>query len=219
MEGKKITIGREADNTIQVNKSDVSGHHVSITQTGKNSFFVEDLGSTNYTFVNGSPVTSATIGVDDKLRLSKDTVINLREIFQIHSASGEAAAQSIYIEQFLKLKELWEETERQKKQVQRRHQRKAAFIRTGIMLLIIAIALPFRAILGDVFLAVSIAAGGIAGILVPVSPPEVLRTLDERLQLHYVCPFCETRLGQFSWNFYAEKGKCPNPKCDKSFKK
>ena len=219
MERKVITIGRDTDNTIQINQSDISGRHVRITRTDRNTFFVEDLGSTNHTFVDDMPVRKATIGLEDKLRLSKDTFIDLKEIFQIEPDDKPAAGDSIYIDEFLKLKTLWDETERQKKQVRMRYQRNTSFIRLGIMLVFIVAAIPFQAKLGPVFFVISVAAGAIASAFVPVSTPEELRTLEERLHRTYVCPHCESKLGQWSWSFYAETDKCSNPNCKKSFKK
>ena len=217
MERKTITIGKEPDNTIQIRKPDISGHHARITQTGVNSFFVEDLDSTNHTFVDGVPIRKVTIGLEEQLRLSRDTIIDLKSAFQISETSCPTESNTIYIDSFYRLKLLWEETERQKKLIRKRQQRKSAFIRTGIMLGIIACVWPFRAIIGTEFFIISIAAGGIAGAFVPVAAPEELRTLDERLHRNYVCPHCEAKLGQWSWSYYAENGKCHS--CKKSFKK
>ena len=217
MKRKTITIGRDSDNMISINKPDISGHHVRITQTDTNSFFVEDLNSVNYTFVDGAPVRRATIGIEEELRLSKDTYIDLKEIFKIGVSGQQVNNMQVYLESFIKLKTLWDESERQKIKVRRIHQRKSAFLRTGIMLGIIALALPFRSLLGPVFIGVSIVAGGIAGAFIPVSTPDELRTLEERLYRNYACPHCEAKLGQWSWYHYAETGKCSS--CKKSFKK
>ncbi|HUI71495.1 MAG TPA: FHA domain-containing protein [Spirochaetia bacterium] len=51
----RITVGRDADNTIELEDSLASRHHA-VIQKVKDAFFVEDLNSTNGTFVNGQPV-------------------------------------------------------------------------------------------------------------------------------------------------------------------
>lgn len=51
----RITVGRDADNTIELEDSLASRHHA-VIQKVKDAFFVEDLNSTNGTFVNGKPV-------------------------------------------------------------------------------------------------------------------------------------------------------------------
>ena len=54
-----VTIGRLPDNTIVIDNSAVSSHHVRIAREGP-QFVVEDLGSTNGTFVNGARVAALT---------------------------------------------------------------------------------------------------------------------------------------------------------------
>jgi pSer/pThr/pTyr-binding forkhead associated (FHA) protein len=51
----RITIGRENDNTIQLDDALVSRHHALVHRIA-NDYFVKDLESTNGTFVNGTPV-------------------------------------------------------------------------------------------------------------------------------------------------------------------
>jgi two-component system, cell cycle response regulator len=52
-----ITIGRDDDNTLTVDLSTVSRHHARLMQTAT-TCHVEDLGSTNGTFINGDRVTT-----------------------------------------------------------------------------------------------------------------------------------------------------------------
>ena len=51
----RITVGRDADNTIELDDVLASRHHA-VIQKVKDEFFVEDLNSTNGTFVNAQPV-------------------------------------------------------------------------------------------------------------------------------------------------------------------
>jgi hypothetical protein len=52
LEGDQITIGRDSSNSIAINDAEISRRHARLTfQGGK--YILEDLGSTNGTFVNG----------------------------------------------------------------------------------------------------------------------------------------------------------------------
>jgi ABC transport system ATP-binding/permease protein len=54
-----MVMGRDAVNDIILNDLEISRRHAAITFRG-GRYFVEDLGSTNGTFVNGRRVTVAT---------------------------------------------------------------------------------------------------------------------------------------------------------------
>ena len=54
--GEKITIGRDSGNDIVLNDIHVSAHHAMITRQG-GSWQLQDLGSTNGTYVNGRLLT------------------------------------------------------------------------------------------------------------------------------------------------------------------
>ncbi len=55
-----ITLGRDITNDIVINDPEVSRHHARLTQTGT-GYTLEDLGSTNGTFVNGQRLTGARV--------------------------------------------------------------------------------------------------------------------------------------------------------------
>jgi len=63
------TLGRDVNATILLDDEFVSGQHAALTYRGK-TWYIEDLGSRNGTFVNGSPVAAiAVVAFGDELQL------------------------------------------------------------------------------------------------------------------------------------------------------
>ncbi len=66
----KTTIGRVEDNTFPITDPSVSSHHCEILLKGSD-VVVNDLNSTNGTFINGDKVTEATLKPGQVLRLGQ----------------------------------------------------------------------------------------------------------------------------------------------------
>ena len=72
--GATVTIGRLQDNIIVIENQAVSGHHARVVQEG-GEFVVEDLKSTNGTFVNGKRVERQTLQSGDELLVGKHKLV------------------------------------------------------------------------------------------------------------------------------------------------
>src|SRR5688572_23265308 len=68
--GAPVTVGRLPDNTIVIDNSAVSSHHIRVAREGP-QFVVEDLGSTNGTFVNGEKITKRPLRHGDTILVGK----------------------------------------------------------------------------------------------------------------------------------------------------
>lgn len=65
------TIGRDVNNTVVIDDPFASGDHAALTFRGR-AWYVEDLGSTNGTYVNGSPVEGvAPLGFGDEIQVGQ----------------------------------------------------------------------------------------------------------------------------------------------------
>ena len=67
---ERTTIGRKPHNDIQIDNLAVSGEHA-IIMTILNDSFLEDLGSTNGTLVNGQPVKKHFLQSNDTVEIGK----------------------------------------------------------------------------------------------------------------------------------------------------
>ncbi|MCZ2127706.1 MAG: FHA domain-containing protein [Anaerolineales bacterium] len=75
LEGEQLIIGRDAGNGVAINDSEVSRKHARLTfQGGK--YVLDDLGSTNGTFVNGQRLTApAVLKAGDVVSLGEQIVL------------------------------------------------------------------------------------------------------------------------------------------------
>src|SRR5512141_288400 len=70
LDKERTTIGRKAHNDIQIDNLAVSSEHACIV-TILNDSFLEDLGSTNGTLVNGNPIKKHILQNNDVVEIGK----------------------------------------------------------------------------------------------------------------------------------------------------
>jgi predicted component of type VI protein secretion system len=76
---ERTTIGRKPHNDIQIDNLAVSGEHA-IIMTILNDSFLEDLGSTNGTLVNGQPVKKHFLQSNDTIEIGKYKLKYVNEV-------------------------------------------------------------------------------------------------------------------------------------------
>lgn len=75
---EKITVGRLADKTLQIDDGSVSSNHAEIVLEG-GQYHLHDVGSTNGTFVNGEQVTDAILNAGDEIRFGHINAVYIAE--------------------------------------------------------------------------------------------------------------------------------------------
>jgi pSer/pThr/pTyr-binding forkhead associated (FHA) protein len=85
-----ITLGRDITNNITINDPEVSRHHMRLTR-GAGGFTLEDLGSTNGTFVNGQRLTGAKpLSNGDMIGLGETVTLQYELVRAMSAGVGSA---------------------------------------------------------------------------------------------------------------------------------
>jgi len=75
LDSELIQIGRSSRNDIQITKKGISRFHAQIRRVG-DDFVIEDLGSTNGTYLNGKPISGLTkLSVNDEIIISDEKLL------------------------------------------------------------------------------------------------------------------------------------------------
>ncbi|MBL0285538.1 MAG: FHA domain-containing protein [Zoogloea sp.] len=89
LEKERTTIGRKPHNDIQIDNLAISGDHAAIV-TILNDAFLEDMNSTNGTYVNGQPVKKHVLQDNDVIELGKYRLKFIADSSAVASEQDEA---------------------------------------------------------------------------------------------------------------------------------
>ncbi|MBA1148202.1 FHA domain-containing protein [Ectothiorhodospiraceae bacterium WFHF3C12] len=67
--GEGLTIGRSSHSAVQIDDISVSANHARVVPDGSGGFMVEDLDSTNGTYINDERIERHALRSDDHLRV------------------------------------------------------------------------------------------------------------------------------------------------------
>src|SRR5512138_42756 len=94
LEGEELLVGRSEDVDVQIDDPGISRHHAKLVRRPGGGFLVQDLGSTNGTYVNGVAIRAATVVEGDRVQIGTGTEL-------LFAVRREAAAEEIRLRQAL----------------------------------------------------------------------------------------------------------------------
>lgn len=207
-----IRIGKADDNDLVLDDSHVSRYHARlIRQDG--AWLLEDLSSTNGTYVNEAQVSKKRITSTDRIRLGDSYHTTLPEILK---------SKNDYSEEFAALKEVYDQYIQAKVKIQSSNQFKIRLMQSLPFALpgVVGVVLGFLGkgsplVFGaSLFLVICAPTVGVyMGARQSAKVPQQLQDLVNQFKIDYVCPKCGTFLGEIPWESLRNRKSCPVSSC------
>jgi len=209
----KINIGKALDNIFVIDDPQVSRYHALLTQEGDGDLLLEDLGSTNGTFVNGGQIIKKKVLAEDEVTFGTNYTLIISDILNSNND---------YSEEFARLNKVYELYIKEKIRIQSSSQFKTRLFQSMPFAVIgvLGIVLGFMGhankglFIFSFILAVCAPTIGIYfGARQAAKIPAQLQNLANQFKIDYVCPKCGTFLGEIPWESLRNKKQCPVSSC------
>ena len=109
----KITIGKAEDNSFVIRDPEVSRYHAALTREDNGDLLLEDLDSTNGTFVNDHQIMKKKVSAGDKISLGTNYTLYVSDLLK---------SDNDYSDEFARLKDVYDNYIRAKIQIQSKNQ-------------------------------------------------------------------------------------------------
>lgn len=208
-----IKIGKAEENDFVANDPHVSRYHARLTRGEEGEWLLEDMGSTNGTFVNGSQISKKRVTPADTIRLGDSYALRLPEVLK---------RTNDYSEEFATLKSVYDNYIQAKVQIQSSNQFKTRLFQSlpfalpGIIGVMIGFLGKGSPELFGVSLFITICAPTIGiylGAKQSAKIPRQLHDIANQFKIDYVCPKCGTFLGEIPWESLRNRKQCPVSSC------
>lgn len=207
-----LKIGKADDNDFVVNEPQVSRYHVHLVREGE-YWLLEDVGSTNGTFVNGSQIVKKRVLFTDNIKLGSNYQLNLSEVLKYNND---------YSEEFAALRKIYDNYVESKVKIQSSNQFKTRLMQSLPFALpgIVGVIIGFWGKGSPEFLGISLliticapTIGIYLGAKQSAKTPQQLQDITNQFKIDYVCPKCGTFLGEIPWESLKNKKQCPISSC------
>ena len=84
---ERMTLGRRPYNDIVVDNLAVSGEHAALQAIG-NEYYIEDLNSTNGTYINGKKIKRQILHAGDSIEIGKYTIKYANDVVDVKTATS-----------------------------------------------------------------------------------------------------------------------------------
>ena len=220
----EIIVGRRGEQSFPIMDKAVSGKHLKLTTMPDGNVQVEDLESTNGTFIDGVRIIKKVV--------SRNTVVQMGSTFTfcINDVLPEVKTSPVpptpptppkpeYDEEILRkfqnLESVWNKYQEEKINLQKNNASKG-FLRMLPMFVLGGLGYMISCIpeLADFRTAITLAGLGIGIIITWISYnsatslPEQMEKLNQQFQIDYVCPKCKQFLGFTPFEGLKNRGQC-----------
>lgn len=208
-----IKIGKADDNDFVVSDTHVSRYHARLVREADGILHLEDLGSTNGTYVNGIQIVKKRVTPTDTVRLGDSYVMNLRDVLKYNND---------YSEEFTALKKVYDNYIQAKVKIQSSNQFKTRLFQSLPFALpgIVGVIIGFLGKGSPEWFALSLliticapTIGIYLGAKQSAKIPRQLQEIANQFKIEYVCPKCGTFLGEIPWESLRNKKQCPISTC------
>lgn len=211
----EVIIGRKGNQPFAITERTVSGKHLKATLLADGNIEIEDLDSTNGTYVDGHKIIKKIVSCDQMVMLGTVYQIRIGDALGI-IPNAPKASEAEEVSEFAKLKKVYENYEAAKIKLQQENAKKQ-FLRSlpGVSTTLL-FALTF--VLGDsvnsikpfmgVIMIAGIAASSWLAFRGQQTMPVKMEELNKQFMIDYVCPKCKNFLGFLPFENLKNRGIC-----------
>lgn len=208
-----IRIGKTNDNDYVVNDPHVSRYHAQLIQQEDGCWLLEDLASTNGTYVNGQQVAKKRVVSTDEIRLGDSCLLRLSDILKSNND---------YSVEFASLKDVYDKYIQSKVKIQSSNQFKIRLFQSlpfalpgiaGVVLGFLGKGSPLMFAISLFIVVCAPTVGIYLGAKQSAKVPQQLQDIANQFKIDYVCPKCGTFLGEIPWESLRNRRHCPVASC------
>lgn len=205
-------VGRDkGPNKIVLPKPEVSSSHLLAAMNDDNTISIEDLGSSNGTFLNGKKIKRANFTPNDSLSLAD---VPVRYTWLAEELSRLKKMQrDDFTTEFDELKQVYVSYKEDVAKLRKSASIKSALYRAPIPIVICGLGIGFLDPMSDIGRLLPYFVAPITAAIMTFAPisEKSEKALEERREeflIRYRCPKCSLALGEQSWNILAQQKQC-----------